>query len=684
MVMDRLARLSFRFPLGIIALWCAALILEAPYAIRLGTVLGDHGLMPQGQYADMQRRLAENFGIPDEPVMLLFEKAEGVSDGELRRFIHEALNAAEHVSGLANAASPLDRPDMLNGNYAFALLAHTVPASRMKETLELLRRSLPERRDISIRITGKPVVQSDVNTASHADLFRAELIGLPVAFLVMRHALKGFAAALLPILTGVSATLLAMGFLYSLGEKGVELSSFVMNVIPMVGLALSIDFALMLVSRFREELERSRPDAALTAAMRTAGRAVVVSSACVFLGLLSFVWIPLPMFSSIALGAMAVLTASVLLTFTLLPALLAFAVPYLRPHVQPGAAEAAKPSVGRAFSRAVVNRPAAAALLSASLLAVCLLPLGGMRLVVPDDSSLPPSYESRAAAQTYRTYFEPPSASRIWIVAEGGDLTRDGRERAGLLIRRLEADPAVLRVQAAALSTDGLLLQATIQGAPSSAEARSWARKWGKAGEEGPLPFQVGGEAKYEQEVFDRIRQSAGYVLFFLFASNFAVLLIAFRSVVIAAKTILMNLLTIGASFGLLTWLFENGRFGLEPGGIAVMIPVFVCGLVFGISMDYGVFLVSRIYEEYRKTGDNDHAVMAGLGATGRIITSAAAIMIAVTAPFALGQVAGVKQLGIGIAAAILIDATLIRLVLMPSLMVLLGRWNWQAPRLRR
>ncbi|MCA0758220.1 MMPL family transporter [Paenibacillus sp. N4] len=684
MVMERLARLSFRFPLGMILLWCAALIVAAPYAFRLVTVLGDHGLTPQGQYAEVQRMLAKSFGIPDEPVMLLFEKAEGVSDGELRRFIRQALNAAGHVPGLTSAASPLERPDMVNGNYAYALLTEAVPSSRMKDTLELLRRSLPGHQDISIRITGKPVVQTDVNAASHADLFRAELFGLPVAFLVMRQTLKGFAAALLPILTGISATLLAMGFLYALGAKGVELSSFVINVIPMVGLALSIDFALMLVSRFREELGRSSPDAALSAAMRTAGRAVVVSSACVFLGLLSFVWIPLPMFSSIALGAMAVLTASVVLTFTLLPALLAFAVPHLRPDGKPQPAAAGQPPVRHAFSRAVANRAAAAALLSAALLAACLLPLGGMRLVVPDDSSLPPAYESRAAAQTYRIYFEPPSTSRIWIVAEG-ELTGDGREKeAGLLLWRLEEDPAVLRVQAAALSTDGLLLQATIRGAPSSAEARSWAREWGKAGEKGPLPFMVGGEAKYEQEVFDRIGQSAGYVLLLLFASNFAVLLLAFRSVVIAVKTILMNLLTIGASFGLLTWLFENGRFGLEPGGIAVMIPVFVCGLVFGISMDYGVFLVSRIYEEYRKTGDNDYAVVAGLGATGRIITSAAAIMIAVTAPFAFGQVAGVRQLGIGIAAAILIDATLIRLVLMPSLMVLLGRWNWGAPRHRR
>jgi RND superfamily putative drug exporter len=207
-----------------------------------------------------------------------------------------------------------------------------------------------------------------------------------------------------------------------------------------------------------------------------------------------------------------------------------------------------------------------------------------------------------------------------------------------------------------------------------------WVRRWETGGEAGALPFLLGGEAKYQQEIFDDIFDNLIYVLLFILISNYVVLFIAFRSILIPLKTIFMNLLSLGASFGILAWLFEKGHFALEPSRIAIMIPVFIFGLAFGISMDYGVFLVSRIYEEYQRTQDNQRSVLVGLGSISKIINSAAAIMIAVTLPFAFGDVVGVKQLGIGIAAAIFIDATVIRLVLVPALMVILGKWNWWGP----
>jgi RND superfamily putative drug exporter len=176
--------------------------------------------------------------------------------------------------------------------------------------------------------------------------------------------------------------------------------------------------------------------------------------------------------------------------------------------------------------------------------------------------------------------------------------------------------------------------------------------------------------------IFAHISRALGFVL----AADFLVLAFAFRSVLIPLKTIAMNVMSLLAAFGILAWAVANGAFGMEAESVAVMIPVFICGLVFGISMDYGVFLVSRIHEAYLRTGDNRAAVRTGLHATARVITMAAAIMIAVTAPFAFADVAGVRQLGIGIAAAIFIDATVVRMVLVPALMRLFGRWNWWAP----
>ncbi|MNQ91064.1 Membrane protein YdfJ [compost metagenome] len=226
-----------------------------------------------------------------------------------------------------------------------------------------------------------------------------------------------------------------------------------------------------------------------------------------------------------------------------------------------------------------------------------------------------------------------------------------------------------------------MLVQVRLKGDPASEPVRDWLRRWEKEGmSAAPLPFLLGGEAKYQQEIFDDIFDNIKYVGLFILVSNYVVLFIAFRSILIPLKTILMNLLSLGASFGILAWLFEEGHFGLEPSRIAIMIPVFIFGLAFGISMDYGVFLVSRIYEEYQRTQDNQRAVLVGLGSISKLINSAAAIMIAVTLPFAFGDVVGVKQLGIGIAAAIFIDATVIRLMLVPALMVILGKWNWWGP----
>jgi RND superfamily putative drug exporter len=692
-------------------LWAIVLLLVGSQAFKLDSVLQDHGLYPEnGQYAKVQQMLASDFAKPESPVMLVFEKADGISKARFHSFIEQTLLQAKGLEGLTSMVSPLERQGMVRGNNAYALLSFRYPPYRMLPTLEQLDQRLPMYNGITVKVTGKSAVQADVNQASHYDLARAELIGIPLAFLILWLVFRSIAAALIPIVIGVTGVTTAMGIMYMLGTR-IELSNFVLNVIPMVGLALSIDFALMVISRFREELsEGTPPAAALAQTMRTAGRAVFVSAASVFLGLLSFVWIPLPMFSSIALGAMTVVAVSLLLSFTLLPALLALCLPALRSNK---AKAASRPAVWNGIVRFVMRRPAAIGLLAGGVLIVCLLPLSSMKVAIPDESSLPQSYDSRTAAEAYRTHFELPSTSKVWVIAEGQTGFRKQKDwsSAYALAKSLERDPSVIRVDSVFselhlspeqllaiaqqplqkkkyesvlkpfLQDNRMLLQVTIAGEPSSKAAMGWLRDWEKRAEISPLTFSLGGEAKYQQEVFDLIFGSLRYVLLFLFVSNFIVLFVAFRSVLIAIKTIILNLLSIGAAFGILAWIFEEGRLGMEPSGIAVMIPVFICGLVFGISMDYGVFLVSRIYEEYRRTGDNEQSVITGLTSVSKIITSAAAIMIAVTAPFALGEVAGVKQLGIGIAAAIFIDATIIRMLLVPSLMSLLGKWNWWAPR---
>lgn len=706
----KLAVISLRYPKTILVVWALFLIFFGCYAPKLSSVLKDHGLMPDGDYAKVRHMLSSDFRIPEDPVILVFEKKEFVSAKQLQRFIQNTLLQLKGIDGLSETVSPLKNERMIKGNFAYARLAFKHTPHEMKPVIDEIQRRLPSNRDISVKMTGKSVVQADVNQASQHDLRQAELIGIPAAFIILWLAFGGIVPAMIPIVVGMIGVTGTMGLMYWLGTK-VELSNFVLNVIPMVGLALSIDFALMLVSRFREELRKEPAGQALLTTMNTAGKAVLFSAASVFLGLLGILFIPLPMFSSIAMGAMLVLTVSVLLSLTLVPVLLSVLSPFIRAKKVPPTADR-QGNVLYSISLYAMKRPVRMGLLASLLLIACFLPLHKMNVTIPDATSLPEDYNSRIAFEAYQTHFASRTSSDVFIVAQGRTdrLQNEDWLNAHTLIQSLETDPNVKRVDSVFSSLrmspeqlnfflqkpaskaklepvvqqfvkkNKMLIRVTINGEPTSKQAMSWLRHWEQEGKSSKLHFLLGGEAKYQQEVFDAIFQNIKFVLVFILVSNYAVLFIAFRSVLIPLKTIVMNLLSLGASFGILTWIFEEGHFGMEPTSIAIMIPVFIFGLAFGISMDYGVFLVSRIYEAYQQTQDNVRAVLVGLASISRVINSAAAIMIAVTVPFAFGDVVGVKQLGIGIAAAIFIDATVVRMILVPSLMRMLGRWNWWVP----
>lgn len=708
---QKLAIIALRYPKIIILFWVLFLLFFGFFAPRLATVLKDHGLFPNGSYGKVQHILSSDFHIPEDPVILVFEKKGIVSTEQFRRFIQQTLYQLQGIEGLRDIVSPLERKGMLDRNFAYALLAFKQNGYEMKPVLDEIYRLLPRHKDISVKMTGKSVVQADVNRASQNDLRKAEQIGIPVAFIVLLLAFGGIVSAMIPIVTGVIAVIGTMGMMYWLGTK-VELSNFVLNVIPMVGLALSIDFALLLVSRFREEVERADVNEALVTTMKTAGRAVIFSASCVFLGLMGTLYIPLPIFTTVAIGAMTVLTVSVLLTLTLVPTLLSVLWPAIQAESKP-LSTFRKAKIWSFLPLFVMKRPIRMSLFASLLLIGCLLPVSKMKVTIPDATSLPQSYDSRMAFEAYQTHFVSSSTSHVYLVTQGRThfLNRDDWIKAYAIIQKLKIDPNVTRVDSVFSSLrlspqqlsfmlqkpgekekyesvlqqfvkeNRMLIHVTLNGGTSSKEVMDWLRRWEKVGESLDMPFLLGGEAKYQQEVFDEIFQNIKYVFLFILISNFLVLFVAFRSVLIPFKAIVMNLMSLGASFGILVWIFQTGRIGMEPNSIAIMIPVFIFGLAFGISMDYGVFLVSRIYEVYQQTQDNERSVLIGLVSTSRIITSAAAIMIAVTVPFAFGEVVGVKQLGIGIAAAILIDATVIRMVLVPSLMRLLGKWNWWTPK---
>ncbi|WP_246067419.1 MMPL family transporter [Paenibacillus koleovorans] len=671
LLLRMLAAVSIRKAKAVVLVWIVFLFVFGLLAPRLPSVLQDHGLRStEGSYAQVQRILSQSLPVSEHPVLLLFENRQGLGRAEFHRAIEAALTAVRDIDGVLSIVSPLASPGMENGHFAYAQLHFGQEASRMEPVIREVKRRLPVDASISVQVTGKSVVQQDVNAISHRDLKRAEWIGLPVAFLLLWMAFGSLWSALIPVLVGWIAVIGSMGILYAMGNW-MELSVFVLSVIPMVGLALCLDFALMLVSRFREELYYSPVEQAIMASMRAAGRAVLFSAGSVFLCLAAMLLIRMPMFQSIAVGAMTVLAVSVLASLTLVPALLTLVGHRLQPSsglIRLGSSSFSKRlSAWHSIAKIVGRRPVLICVLTSLFLLGCLTSLLQMKLAIPDAVSLPAGVESREAAVRLDGHFSPAVTSPVIIVAEGDQLD---------LVQSLRLDPEVADVGLRPLPGDGrMLITVVLRSGPASPEARAWIERLERQTESRPM--LIGGEAMNQKEVFDALYQKLPQVLFAIVVSNFLILFVAFRSLLLAVKTLLMNFLSIGAAFGLLAWIAQEGHFGLEPTPVALMIPVFIFGLAFGISMDYGVFLIARIRELYRATGDHDYAVQEGLALTGRVITSAAAIMIAVTVPFAFGGVSGVRQLGIGIAAAILIDATVVRLLLVPSLMKLLGRWNW-------
>ncbi|MBW7459967.1 MMPL family transporter, partial [Paenibacillus sepulcri] len=311
-----LAVMSLRHPKIILLLWAVFLAFFGSFASRLPGVLQDHGLSPTGASEQVKRILAADFHIPEEPVILVFEKRASVSPEVFRRFIERTMQQLQAAEGVSQAWSPLDGAGRMRGNYAYALLSSDIGIGDRASVLEDLRSRLPVDRDMAVGITGKAAVQADVNQASEHDMRQAEAIGIPAAFIILLLAFGGIAAAVIPVMVGLTVVAGSMGIMYMAGTQ-IGLSNFVLNVIPMVGLALSIDFALMLVSRFREELTSGAVvEQAMITTMKSAGRAILYSALSVFFGLLGILFIPLPIFTTVAIGAMTVLVVSALAALT--------------------------------------------------------------------------------------------------------------------------------------------------------------------------------------------------------------------------------------------------------------------------------------------------------------------------------------------------------------------------------
>ena len=546
--------------------------------------------------------------------------------------------------------------------------------------------------------SGNASIGHDFGEAAERDLQRSEVGPLPVALIILILVFGAVLAAILPIVLAAFSILLALAATAVIGQA-FEFSFFVTNMIVMMGLAVGIDYCLFIISRYREErghgLEKIE---ALTTAGGTAGRAVLFSGLTVVIALSGLLIVPTTIFRSLAGGAILVVLAALAASLTLLPAVLSLMgdrvnslrIPFIQ-HAQRESSEERPGGFWDRIARTVMRRPVLSVVLSAGLLVVLAIPYFGINLGIAGVNTLPDSFQSKQGFQILQSEFGGGEVYPADVLI-AGDLNSEPVQAAMDDLRTLVASDTVFGPASFEANPDNSVGLIAFQMAadPNSDDAINAIKRL--RGEYVPQAFDgvnaevaVTGFAASNLDFFELTDQYTPIVFAFVLGLSFLVLMLVFRSLVVPAKAIVMNLLSVGAAYGLLVLVFQRGVgneiFGFQQvDTIEAWLPLFLFSVLFGLSMDYHVFLLSRIRERYDQTGDNTDAVAFGLRSTGRLITGAALIMVTVFGGFAMGDLVMFQQMGFGLGVAVLIDATIIRSILVPASMRLLGRANWYLP----
>ena len=550
-----------------------------------------------------------------------------------------------------------------------------------------------------VSIAGDRALDHDFNLLSQEDLEKGELqFGLPAALIILLLVFGAVVAGLIPLLMAIISIVVALGLTAILAQQ-FELSIFVVNMLTGMGLALGIDYSLFVVSRYREERAKGLAKTnAIAASGGTANRAVVFSGTAFVVAMFGMLLVPNSIMRSLAVGAILVGIVSVAAATTLLPALLGLLgdrVNALRiPFVGKKSYDTENPE-GRfwgAIIRRVLRRPGLSFALSTAFLLILAAPVLGLKVGTNGVTSLPDRFISKQGFIALESEFPGITTDPVEIVVTGDASDADVSSALGELRSRLGADERFGEGRVRR-SSDGetAVLSVAVVGDPSSDDTVAAVREL----RDDVIPdvfsttsaeVLVAGTSSENVDYFDSVIDPAPFVIAFVLLLTFVLLTVVFRSVVVAGTAVLLNLLSVAAAYGLLVAVFQYGigadLLGFQQtDSIEAWVPLFLFSVLFGLSMDYQVFLLSRIRERHDETGDTTDAVTFGVASTARIITGAALIIVAVFAGFARGDLIMFQQMGFGVAVALLLDATVIRSVVLPSLMKLLGEWNWYLPR---
>jgi RND superfamily putative drug exporter len=700
----------------VLVAWGVALVAALPFAARQSEHLTGGGFaIPGSQAQRVQAALDRDFDVAQRAKLgVVLIARGGATAADQRAALERLRTAARRVGHVALSRPALERALRAKVGTVVVPLRVDVDEWRAIDVAGDLRTALGigtprgSGGSVTTHLVGQGALWAGLQEVSKKDLQTAESVGFPIVAVILLFVFGSLAAAALPLVLGLVSVIVTGALIYLLSRQ-MEMSVFTTNMASMIGIGVAVDYSLFILARYREEIAAGRtPADARGIALATSGIAVLFSGMTVVASLAGLLLVDTTALRSMALGAILVVAVSVLTASTLLPALIS--VLGRRAH-EPGrvlgrlaararARRADRPRRAPFWERwtaRVMRRPFVAIAASASVLLALAAPALSLKTADGALDQFPAGDEIRAGFAAAAQQAGPGALNPVVVVAKARAGTV-GEPRNAAAVRDLRAvlarDREVASVAAPVASHDG---RSALLAATPRADGERPATKALVTRLRGALPaaapglrVDVGGTTAGLVDFNTKVSGSLWMIVLFVLALSYAVLLVLLRSVVLPLKAVAMNLLSVGAAYGVVVAVFQwgwvDGLFGFRSlGHVDTITPPLVLAVVFGLSMDYEVFLLTRIRERYAATGDTRAAVAGGLSSSARTITSAALIMVAVFATFVATGVPSIQQIGLGTAVAIALDATLVRLVLVPAAMALLGRWNWWLPRpLRR
>ncbi len=691
---------------AVIATWVVLLLLGGWATTDLGRLLTNRFSVPGSDSEAGLTILRARFHERSDGAFTLVARA---TDGRT------ALSVAGSAAQRAAAQVPRGRalpPRQASADVAYAQITTPLQAADAKNYTDSMRRAIGATPGVKTYLTGFPALSHDEQPVYSHDLSRGESIAIPIAIAVLLFMFGTVAAVAVPFIFALATLPTTLGLVWLVAHLG-NMAEYVTNIVTLIGLAIAIDYSMLVVFRYREQLAAGdEPEPALETTMATAGRATLFSGLTVAIGLALLLLMPLPFMRSMGAGAVLIPLVSIAASATFLPALLSLLSTRInRLRVVPrGVLERRVSGASGLWSRlalSIMRRPVLYLLGATALMLALAAPALGLHLTGGDNRSTPRGTPAAEGLHVLEASIGPGPLSPHQIVIDTGRAGGAGAPATVAAERRLlaelRADPRiepatiqapVLGARAASelIDATGQVLQVRAAGRTDSGTFQAKALVHAIRSEYVPRArfpradrVLVTGAPAFGVDFVNTAYGAFPWLIVAVLIVTYFILLRAFRSVFLPLKAVLMNLLSVSASYGVLVLVFQHGigeAIGLHSSPqIEAWIPIFLFATIFGISMDYEVFLLSRTREEWDRHGDNERAVAFGLERTGRIITAAAVIMIAAFSGFMTGSFVGLQEFGVGLAAAIFLDATIVRALLVPAAMKLLGKWNWYLPK---